>query len=212
MDTLTKRTTPIAIRQFRTLRIDGVPVQPSSPPLVPKVRQPPAPASDDPEPQSLHNKNDSPAVRAQKAKWRLRRLFETAWHNARGQARLCGSEEYEILRCAYRAVRAWRSEGIQEEIERELRDEAAVAISPRSNLFLVLIRCSLPYLDSKRASKWAAALEYADEQDIHSKRLPAFLWRVGGVEGAARAKAKFGRETSERNDNHGRSPNTAQRG
>jgi hypothetical protein len=69
-----------------------------------------------------------------------------------------------------------RSDGVHEEIERELRAEAAVAISPRSNLFL-------PYFDTKRASKWAAALEYADAQDIHSKRLPAFLWRVGGVEG-----------------------------
>jgi hypothetical protein len=82
-----------------------------------------------------------------------------------------------------------------------------VAISPRSNLFLVLIRCALPYLDSKRASKWAAALEYADQQEIKSKRLPAFLWRVGGVEGAARASAKFGRQTSERDVNRARSPN-----
>jgi hypothetical protein len=31
---------------------------------------------------------------------------------------------------------------------------------------------------------------------IRSKRLPALLWRVGGVEGAARAKAKLGRERS----------------
>jgi hypothetical protein len=123
-------------------------------------------------------------------------LFETAWHKSKHQARLCRADEYEILRCAYRAVRAWQSEGIQEEIERELRDDAAVAISPRSNLFLVFIRCSLPYLESKRASKWAAALEFADTQDIHSKRLPAFLWRVGGVEGAARARTAANRKSA----------------
>ena len=33
-------------------------------------------------------------------------------------------------------------------------------------LFLLLIRCSLPRLEIRRASKWTAALEYADEQKI----------------------------------------------
>jgi hypothetical protein len=70
----------------------------------------------------------------------------------------------------------------------------------------LLIRCSLPHLEIRRASKWAAALEHADAQRIRSKRLPAFLWRVGGVEGAARAKAKLGRQASKR-DCHARSPN-----
>ena len=74
-----------------------------------------------------------------------------------------------ILRCAYRAVRAWRRDRVQEEIERELRAEAEVAISRQSNLFLVLIRCALPYLDSKRASKWAVAMKNADEQGIRSR-------------------------------------------
>jgi hypothetical protein len=98
-------------------------------------------------------------------------------------------DEYEILRCAYRAVRVWQSDGIDHEIEQELRSEAAVAVSRRAGIFLVVIRCALPRLDSKRASKWAAALEYADEQEMRSNRLPAFLWSVGGVEGAARARA-----------------------
>jgi hypothetical protein len=88
-----------------------------------------------------------------------------------------------------RAVRAWRSDGVDQEIERELRAEAAVAISRRSSLFLVLIRCALPRLEIKRASKWAVALEYADQQGIRSKRLSAFLHNNGGVEGAARARA-----------------------
>jgi hypothetical protein len=36
------------------------------------------------------------------------------------------------------------------------------------------------------------------------------LWRVGGVEGAARAKAKLGRERSERSLSHARSRNAVQ--
>ena len=54
-----------------------------------------------------------------------------------------------------------------------------------------------------RASKWAGALETAD-----SKRLFSFLWNNGRVEGAARASAKFGREMSERDEGHARSPTT----
>jgi hypothetical protein len=149
----------------------------------------------------------TPAARARKAKRRLRRLFEHVRRNAKGQARLCRADEYEILRCAYRFVRLWRSDGVHEEIERELRVGAEVAVCRRSSLFLLLIRCALPHLDIKRASKWAVALEYADEQGIPSKRLDAFLWSVGGVEGAARARAKFRRETSERDANLARSPN-----
>jgi hypothetical protein len=96
---------------------------------------------------------------------------------------------------------------VQEEIERALRAEAKVAINQRSNLLLVLIRCALPRLDIRRASKWAAALEFANRQEIRSKRLSAFLNNNGGVEGAARARAKFGRETSEHDATHARSPN-----
>jgi hypothetical protein len=80
MEDRSRRPKPVAIRQFRTLRMDGGPVQPSSPPSSPTFSQAPAPAPNDSEPHS-------------------------------------------------------------------------------------------------------------DEQEIHSKRLPAFLWRVGGVEGAARARA-----------------------
>jgi hypothetical protein len=132
-------------------------------------------------------------ARARKAKRRLRRLFAGAKRNARGPARLGRDDEYEILRCAYQSVRAWQRDGVHHEIERELRAGAEVAVSCRSSLFLLLIRCSLPPLDIRRASKWAAALEYADRQGIKSKRLPDFLWRVGGVEAGARARAAAGR-------------------
>jgi hypothetical protein len=94
-------------------------------------------------------------------------------------------------------------------VESELRAEAEAAVNRRSNIFLLLIRCALPHLDIKRASKWAAALEYADAHGIRSKRLPAFLWRVGGVEGAARAKAKW-RERSEGSLSHAHSRNAVQ--
>jgi hypothetical protein len=77
----------------------------------------------------------------------------------------------------------------------------------RSSLFLLLIRCSLRCLEIRRASKWAAALEFADRQDVHSRRLSGFLHNNGGIEGAARARAEFGRETSQRAANHARSPN-----
>jgi hypothetical protein len=138
-------------------------------------------------------------------------LFAAAKRNARGRARLCRADEYEILRVAYRSVRAWRSEGVQTEIERELRAGAEVAVSRRSNLFLVLIRCFLPNLNIRRASKWAAALEFAERQEIRSKRLSAFLHSNGGIEGAARARAIFERQTSERDVCHARSPNAIQR-
>jgi len=90
----------------------------------------------------------------------------------------------------YSAVRRWSEDGIAEEIKRELRAEAHVAVSRRSGLFLLLVRSALPRLDAKRASKWASALEFADHQGIRSKRLRAFLKNSGGIEGAARARAK----------------------
>jgi len=183
------RPTPVRNREFRTVRIDGQSVQPRSPAAAHAPARPQEHAQN-PETRSEFVEDYRSAARARKAKRRLRRLFATARRNAKGRARLCRVDEYKILRCAYRAVRAWRSDGVQEEIERELRAGAEVAVSRRSGLFVVLIRCSLPCLEIKRASKWAAALEYADQQGIRSNRLPAFLWRVGGVEGAARARAE----------------------
>jgi hypothetical protein len=201
------RPTPVHSREFRTLRIDGQSVQPRSRAAAH------APARPQEHAQNLETRSEfaeayRSAARARKAKRRLRRLFATARRNAKGRARLCRADEYKILRCAYRAVRAWQRAEIHHEIERELRAGAEVAISRRSNLFLLLIRCSLARLDIRRASKWAAALEYADRKEIRSKRLSAFLWRVGGVEGAARARAKSKREMSVRDEGHARSPNT----
>jgi hypothetical protein len=183
------RPTPVDSRKFRTGRIDGQSVQPRSPAAAHAPARPHEHAQN-PKARSEFADDHRSAARARKAKRGLRRLFERARRNAKGRARLCRADEYKILRCAYRAVRAWRSDGVQEEIERELRAEAEVAVSRRSSLFLLLIRCALPRLEIKWASKWAAALEYADQQGIRSNRLLAFLWRVGGVEGAARARAE----------------------
>jgi hypothetical protein len=196
MEFQSKQTIPAASPHRRIAWINGQPFQVGSVRSTHTHSPPQEPAST-----HLHIENPpveehSPAARARKAKRRLGRLFEQAGRNAKGQARLCRDDEYEILRCAYRAVRTWRSNGIQEEIECELRAEAAVAISRRSNPFVVLIRCALPRFDIKRASKWAGALEYADAQGIPSKRLSAFLWRVGGVYGAAGARAEANRKNA----------------
>ncbi len=56
---------------------------------------------------------------------------------------------------------------------------------------MLLLRCALPRLDAKRASKTAAALEFADDHAIPAKRLSAFLWDQGGIEGAARGRARL---------------------
>ena len=141
-------------------------------------------------PRSLDADN-SPAARARRTRRKLRRLFADASRTAQGQVRLCRTEEYQLLRSAYAAVRRWRDDGVAEEIERELRAEAQVAISRASGLFLVLLCSALPRLDPKRASKWAAALAFADHHGVHSKRLVAFLRNHGWIEGAARGRAKL---------------------
>jgi hypothetical protein len=207
MEFQNKQTTPAASRPVTIGWINGEPFQLRPAGATPGVKSPPEQALTNLRIEDSPPGDHTPAARARKAKRRLRRLFEHARRNAMGRPRLCRSDEYDILRCAYRAVRAWRSDGVHDEIERELRAGAAVALSRQSNLFLVLIRCALPCLEIRRGSKWAAALGCADQQGIRSKRLSAFLWRVGGVEGAARARAKSKREMTVRDKCHARSPN-----
>ena len=140
------RPTPVHSREFRTVRIDGQSVQPRSPAAAPAPSRPQEHARN-PETRSDIAEDHRSAARARKAKRRLRRLFEQASRNAKSRARLGRADEYDILRCAYRAVRAWRRDGIQEEIGRELRAGAEVVVSRRSSLFLLLIRCALPRLE-----------------------------------------------------------------
>jgi len=142
--------------------------------------------------------DNSPAARARRARRKLRRLFEDARRAAHGKTRLRRDDEYELLRCAYAVVRRWEREGVGQEIDRELRAEAQVPMSRMSSLFLVLLRSALPRLDGKRASKMALALAAADDQDVTAKRLAAFLWHNGGIEGAARQRAWAVRRASSR--------------
>jgi hypothetical protein len=142
--------------------------------------------------------DNSPAARARRARRKLRRLFEDARRAAHGHARLGRDHEYQLLRCAYAVVRCWEREGVGQEIERELRAEAQVPMSRMSSLFLVLLRSALPRLDAKRASKMALALAAADDQAVTAKRLAAFLWHNGGIEGAARQRAWAVRRASSR--------------
>jgi hypothetical protein len=197
MENRVQQPAPVQTRQFRIVRIGAEPGRRRSlPPARTSTFNSPQPAPEELETPSQFTEDHSPAARARKARRRLRRLFDAARQKAKGRARLCRADEYEVLRSAYRAVRAWRSDGVHEQIERELRAEAEVAVSRRSNLFLVLIRCALPSLDIKRASKWAAALDTADRQDIRSKHLSAFLHHSGGIEGAARKRLSSERAES----------------
>src|SRR3954454_3566824 len=189
MENRVQQPAPVPAREVRIVRMGAEPLQRRCLPSAgTSTSNQPQQAAMELETASQFAEDHSPAARARKARRRLRRLFEAARRKAKGQARLCRADEYDVLRCAYRAVRAWRSDGVHEEIERELRAEAEVAVSRRSNLLLVLIRCALPFLDIKRASKWAAALDTADRQDIRSKRLSAFLHHSGGIEGAGRKR------------------------
>lgn len=155
--------------------------------------------ADDKAPRPVLPGDETPAARARRARRKLRRLFDEARRAANGGARLPREREYELLRAAYSKVRRWRDDGVAQEIERELRAEAEVAISAQSSAFLVLIRSALPHLDPKRASKMALALAYADQEDVPAKRLTGFLHRNGGIEGAAARRAKLHAAKRQRN-------------
>ena len=182
-------------RRLRTVRL--VPVrtvparinpQPIAVPVAPTPMEPIAIGPEQPYPVAIPHDN-SPAARARRARRKLRRLFEEARRAAKGQARLGRDHEYQLLKCAYGAVRRWKREGVGQEIERELRAEAQVPISRMSSLFLVLLRSALPRLDGKRASKMALALAAADDQGGYGQaagRLFVAQWRDRGCSPPAR--------------------------
>jgi hypothetical protein len=49
----------------------------------------------------------------------------------------------------------------------------------------------LPHLGAKKCSKWAAALDAADYHEIDPDDLAGFLDEMGGVEGAAKERARL---------------------
>ncbi len=133
----------------------------------------------------------SPSEAASNSRRMLQRRFDGASKNAQGQARLRKTDIYETMKLAYTAVRAWKRRGTSGEIRRLLRREADVTIAAQSSPFLVLLRSALPDLDAKRASKWAAAMEFADRKDVRKKQFVAFVEAAGGVEGAASKLARM---------------------
>ena len=189
------------LRTVRLVRVRTVPAriypQPIAVPGVPTPMEPIPIGPEQPCPVAILD-NNSPAARARRARRKLGRLFEKARRAAQGQARFARDDEYHLLNFAYGAVRRWKREGVGQEIERELRAEAQVPMSRMSSLFLVLLRSALPRLDGKRASKMALALSAADDQGVTAKRLAAFLWHNGGIEGAARQRASAVRRASSR--------------
>ncbi len=79
---------------------------------------PPQPKADQPQSESVAPADDTPAARARRARWKIRRLFKDARRAAKGQVRLRRADEYELLRCTYAAVWCSQEDGVAEEIER----------------------------------------------------------------------------------------------
>jgi len=119
----------------------------------------------------------------------LRRMFKEARRASADQARL--RREGAILKRAYSALHRWKQDGLSEDAERELRRATELAIARRSSLPLVLIRSAFSKVGEKAASKWAAALEMAEQDAIAPKHFLAFLREIGGIEGAHRRRARL---------------------
>jgi hypothetical protein len=131
------------------------------------------------------------AAGAAEVQRKLQRRFKAAIKNAFGQARLRKGDIYAILRVAYGAVRLWKRQGTAGEAKRLLMREAKATITRQSSYFLVLLRSALPALDPKRASKWAAAMELADQHDVPKRMFVAFVEAQGGIEGAAQMLSRL---------------------
>jgi hypothetical protein len=95
-----------------------------------------------------------------------------------------------LLKPTYQAVRRWRSTGDIGRITRILREDNPT-IDFRSTDYLILLRASLPDVDVKQCSKWAAALDTADYHRVRLSRLEEFWRDLGGIEGAARERARL---------------------
>jgi hypothetical protein len=128
----------------------------------------------------------------------LRRMFKKARRASADQTRLRREDQYAILKRAYSALHRWKQEGVSESAEHELRRETKLAVAPRSSLSLVLIRSAFAKLDKKAASKWAAALEMAEQDALAPKHFLAFLREIGGIEGAHRRRARLRRKHGRR--------------
>ncbi len=142
----------------------------------------------------------------------LSRRFKVARRASADWARLRREDQYALLKRAYLALHRWKEDQVSDDAERELRHESELAIAPRSSSPLVLIRSALPKLDKKAASKWAAALEMAEQDAIAPKHFLAFLRDIGGIEGAHRRRARLrGRHARRQSGAHGEAGPTSGR-
>jgi len=115
----------------------------------------------------------------------IRETFAEAEKRAVGD-RLDWGDQLSVLEAVYRAVWDWRGGGWGHSVSAMLRRMAPGRIWRKSGLILVVLRSALPELCPKRASKWSSALELAYYHEINAERLPAFLSKWGGIDGAAK--------------------------
>jgi hypothetical protein len=88
-------------------------------------------------------------------------------------------------------VSLWRRNSCASEACRSLIAGAPTRIERTSTQYLILLRATLPAIDSRKCSKWAAALDAADYYEVSPGELVDFLGRLGGIEGAARERARL---------------------
>ena len=120
----------------------------------------------------------------------LESAYEKANRGAK-RGRLRRKDQYAILEYAYRRARSWERDRLIRSVASILIGRFDAIIGRSSSFFLLLLRASIPGLEPKRASKWAAALESADYHQISRKRLIRYLEKNGGIEGAAGERARL---------------------
>ena len=165
MEFQSKQTTPGELRGSTVSLFSSVPGRRNH-----RQRPPQDHASTDLRIQDPPADDHTPAARARKAKRRLRRLFER--RGGMPKAERAFVEPTSTKFCGVRIGPFGRG-GVMvssEEIERELRAGAEVAVSRRSSLFLLLIRCSLPRLDIRAREQMGRCVGNADRQGIRSKQ------------------------------------------
>lgn len=128
---------------------------------------------------------------AEKAKSRISRAYSRASRRAGASGRLPKTAAHELLVVVYRYVAAWRADKTIGGIMRQLRHDCPSIIERASTQYLTLLRAALPALDAKKCSKWAAALDAADYHEIAPADLSEFLDEMGGIEGAAKERARL---------------------
>ena len=121
---------------------------------------------------------------------RIARRYSKATAHVLPGGRLSVSHLIPTLKVAYRATIKWRQVDVVDRAIRTIRSRDPT-IDFRSTDILVILRGALTGVDLKRVSKWAAALDAADFHNVPTSELAEFLEDKGGIEGAARTRAKL---------------------